>query len=156
MSLIETVVIGAKATTLVSAIGTDVLIGTVTTTTTSIINMIGYLTTNTQPGINDILNTIKKIDLEFTVNIIEQLVKEQEGKMLCDSIKKALLGVNEVLGWIHKELDSIKQAIEYHHTKYFNNWRIFVWNGNISIIQTYNDILKNRYSILFELLKIKI
>lgn len=156
MSLIETVVIGATATSIVGSIGTDVLIATVTTTTTSIINMIGYLTTNTQPGINDILNIIKKVDLEFTVNIIEQLVKEQEGKELSQSIKKALLGVNEILKHINTELDLIKQAIDYHHTKYFNYWRGFVWNGNISTIQNYNDILKNRYSILFELLKIKI
>lgn len=153
--IIETALIGSKVAILASTVGTDILIKTVTNTTSSIVSMTGYLMTSSQPGINEIVSTLKKIDLEFTVGIIEELVKEQEGKDLEDSVKKAMLGVNETLSLIHQELDSMKQAIEYHNTKYFSGWRSFSWTGNINNIKDHNEILKNRYTILFDLLKIK-
>ena len=153
--IIETALIGSKVAILASTVGTDILIKTVTNTTSSIVSMTGYLMTSSQPGINEIVSTLKKIDLEFTVGIIEELVKEQEGKELEESVKKAMIGVNETLGLINQELDSMKQAIEYHNTKYFNSWRSFSWTGNVNNIKDHNEILKNRYMILFELLKIK-
>ena len=153
--IIETALIGSNVAILASTVGTDILIKTVTNTTSSIVSMTGYLMTSSQPGINEIVSTLKKIDLEFTVGIIEELVKEQEGKELEESVKKAMIGVNETLGLINQELDSMKQAIEYHNTKYFNSWRSFSWTGNVNNIKDHNEILKNRYMILFELLKIK-
>ena len=153
--IIETALIGSKVAILASTVGTDILIKTVTSTSSSIVSMTSYLMTSSQPGINEIVSTLKKIDLEFTVGIIEELVKEQDGKELEESIKKAMIGVNETLSLIHQELDSMKQAIEYHNTKYFNGWRGFSWTGNVNNIKDHNEILKNRYMILFELLKIK-
>lgn len=152
--LLSTVVFSSKATNVVSTLGTDLVINTVTTTTSSICNMIKYLSTSNQPGINDIIFTLNRIDLEFTVGIIDQLVKEQTGKDLNDSVKKALIGVNEILSLIHGELDSIKKAIEYHKSKYFSEWRSFSWEGNIDSLKQHNSILKNRYQMLLELLKI--
>jgi hypothetical protein len=152
--LLSTVVFGGKASSVVSAIGTDLVINTISTTTTSIGCMIKYLTTSNQPGIDEIINTLNNTDLDFTIIIIDHLVKEQSGKNLNESVKMALIGVNEILELIHKELDTIKKAIEYHKTKYFNTWRGFSWSGNLNLIKQHNDILKNRYQMLLELLKI--
>lgn len=152
--LIGNLILGSSAMTLVSSLGTDVLVGTITKTTNSITSMIGYLVQNNKPGINDVTEFLSSIDLEFTIGIIEQVVKEQEGKSLNDSIKKALIGVNSILELIHTELDTIKQAIDQHSSKYFNSWRSFSWNGNVTTLKKHNEILQHRYSMLFELLKI--
>lgn len=154
VGLLNAVVLSSNATTVVSNVGTNIIIGTITTTTSSIGSMIKYLTTNKQPGICDVTNILCEIDLEFTIDIIQQLVKEQDDKPLNESVKHALLGVSEILEKINKELDSIKQAIDYHNTKYFNGWRSFSWSGNTALLKNHNDILKHRYSLLFELLKI--
>lgn len=154
LGLFETVVFSGKAATLVSTIGTDLIIGTITSTTSSIGGMIKYLTINNQPGIKEVISFLNNIDLEFTINIIDQLVKEQTGKELQDSVKKSLLGVNEILQKIHNELNSIKKSIELHNTKYLNYYRSFVCDLNIDVLGKHNNILKHRYNILFELLKI--
>lgn len=140
--------------TVVASVGTNLLVGTITTTASSIGSLIRYLTSNTSPGVNDILAFLISIDLEFTVNIIEQVIKEQDHDHLNESVQKVIIGVNEILTSIHKELDTIKSAIEEHHAKYFNSWRAFKWTGNIDNIKRYNEIFKYRYTILFELLKI--
>ncbi|ARF09498.1 hypothetical protein Indivirus_1_121 [Indivirus ILV1] len=152
--IIESVVIGSKLTGIVSTVGTNVAIRTLTTTTSSIGNLISYLTTNTKPGASDVINTLVSLDLEFTVGIIENVIKELNDETLNEPIKKALFGVNETLMLIHRELNSLKGAIEYHNSKYLKNWRSFSWSGNTEALKQYNATLKNRYSMLLDLLKI--
>ena len=152
--LLHTVILSSKATSIVSNVGTDLIIGTITSTTSSIGNMIKYLAISTQPGVSEILDMISSLDFEFTISIIEQLVKEQEGKQINESVKKALIGVSEILEMIHNELISVKKAIENHNTKYFSGWRSFSWEGNIGTLEKHNIILSHRYKMLFDLLKI--
>ena len=114
-TLITGLVLGTKASTMVSTLGTDIVIKTLTTTTSSIGSVISYLTTNTKPGANDITNTLAELDLEFTVNVIESVINDYKEKELSDSLKKIILGVNEILELIHKELNAFAQ-------EKFNNW----------------------------------
>lgn len=140
--------------TVVASVGTNLIVGTITTTASSIGSLIKYLTTNTSPGINDILTFLISIDLEFTIGIVEQVVKELDQENINESLRKAIFGVNEILTLIHQELASIKTAIEEHNAKYFNGWRAFKWTGNLENIKKHNEIFKHRYGILFELVRI--
>jgi len=137
----------------ISSITFDIIIKTLTTTISSISNMIKYLYKD-KFEINEIINILTLIDLEYTVIIIDQLIKEQDINKLNESLKKSLVGVTEILIKIDNELNSIKKAIEYHNTKYFKSWRKFYWNGNLEILKQHNTILVHRYNILFKLLKI--
>ena len=139
---------------MVTTVGTNLIIGTITTTTTSIGSVIKYLVTNNHPGMDEIINVLTTTDLEYTVTVIQQVIREQECKKIHESIIKALIGVGEILNKIDDELESIKIAMEYHKTKYFAAWRSFSWNGNLETLKQHNNILKHRYTILFELLKI--
>lgn len=152
--LMQKVILGTGVTSIIGIVGTNLVIGTITTTTSSISSIIRYLMTNEQPGINEITAFLVTSDLEFTIKIIEELVKEQQDKQLTDSVKYALFGVNEILDQIHSELDGIKDAIDVHKKKYLNSWRVFSYNGNIEKLKGENLILKNRYGILIDLLKI--
>lgn len=152
--VLGTVVLGSQAGSVITSVGTNLIIGTITTTTSSIASLVRYLATNNQPGINEIVNLLNVTDLEFTIAIIEQLVKEQENKEIKESIHQALIGLHKILELIHEELDTIKKAIEAHNKKMFNGWRSFTWTGNLDTIKKHNEIFKHRYSILFELLKI--
>ena len=153
-TLLGAAIIGTSAPRIITTVGTDIAIRTLTTTTSSIGSLISYLTTNTKSGASDINSTLVSLDLEFTISIIENVVKEYDEKELNEPLKKALLGVHEILELIHKELNLIKEAIEYHNSKYFKNWRSFSWSGNTEAIKQHNNTLKSRYSMLLELLKI--
>lgn len=153
-TVIGTALLSGKAASIVSTVSTDLIIGTITTSTKAIGSMLTYLASSEQNGIKDVISIIKSTDLEFTISIIEQVVKEQENKTLPDSVKKALIGVNDILDMIHKELDNIKNAVEYHNTKYFNTWRSFSCDCNMETIKSHNELLNHRYSILIELIKI--
>lgn len=134
----------------------SILIPTITSSANSIIttiNNISNLKTNTQ-NIKDIITKLQNIDLEFTITIISQFIEEQKNKNLNVSITKTLEGVSLTLIKINEQLDEFYNLINVHNKKWFSSYRTFECNNNIEILDNYNKILKNRYKILFELLKI--
>lgn len=152
--LLHTVVLSSKVTSIISTVGIDLIIGTITTTTSSIINVIKYIATSIDFGVSGLISEILLLDLEFTLGIIDELVKEQQHKQLTESVKRALLGVSEILESINNELSIIKKEIDYHNTKYFNTWRKLSCQSNIETITKYNALLTHRCKMLFDLLKI--
>lgn len=155
--LFGTVLVGGQVVSLLSTVGTDFIIKSMTSTTSSICAVLAGFAYSDEPGMTKIKEDLDKIDLEHTVNVIEELVKEQEceeGKEAHTSVKKALVGVHIILEKIHEELNTIKEAIEYHKTKYLNDWRRFDCSCNIKTIQKHNETLERRYKMLVDLLKI--
>ncbi len=140
--------------TIMSRVGTDFAVRTLTTTTSSICGLLSSLTSYENVGIDDIKNELSKIDLENKVMVIEELIREYEKKEVRPSIKRAILGVNEILSKIHDELTTIKEAVEAHQKKYFNSWRSFDCKYNIRTLQKHKAILDERYDLLIDLLKI--
>ena len=140
--------------TIMSRVGTDFAVRTLTTTTSSICSLLSHLTSYDTVGIDDIKNELFKIDLENKVMVIEELIREYEKKEVRPSIKRAILGVNEILSKIHDELTIIKEAVETHQKKYFSSWRSFDCKYNIKILQKHKAILDERYNLLIDLLKI--
>lgn len=150
-------ILGTKVTSLAMTIGADLLISSISSTTSSIGSAIKYLSKSSQKEINDVLELIKEIDLEFTISVVEHLIKEQNIAEVTDnksSVKKALIGVSEILDIIHIEFVAITEAVDNHNKLYFSRWRKFSWNGDIDTVKKHNAILLKRYKMLFELLKI--
>ncbi|CAH6421835.1 Hypothetical protein KVN_LOCUS523 [uncultured virus] len=151
-TLVGTVIIGKNVMSILSSAGTDFIITTVTTTTNSIIGLLKHITAIDQPRVREITESLNKIDLEYNIQVIEQLVIEQKEKQLPLSLKMALFGVNEILEKIHLELKIIKDAIDYHSTKYFSKWRSFDCSLNIEFIKSNKLLLDNRYEKLMDFL----
>lgn len=149
--LLETIILSSKTASTISSIGTNLIIGTINTTTKSIGSILKYLISTDSM---EIIHQLADTDLDFTVSIIQQLVLEQENKQLTESIRKALIGLNQILILINNELDIIKKQMDYHKTKFFSSWRSFNCEINIEIVKKHTHILKNRYNILVDLLKI--
>lgn len=160
MSLITgitgTIMIGGQVMSLLSTVGTSLIIGTVTRTTSTIVSTIAHLTSYDQPSVQEVVAKLQAVDLEFTVAVIEELVREQErdGTEAKSSVKKALLGVLEMLEKIESELKIIEGAVKEHDSKYFKNWRSFDCNCNIKTIEAHTKILNQRYEKLRDLLLI--
>jgi len=153
----EALILGAKGIAVINQLGYDLVIGTLTTTTSSVVSGIKWLSSYDQPGAKDVANTLVEIDLEFMVSVIDELVKEQQDNINAShvgSVTKALEGVTGILQSIDQELGTIKKALEHHQTKYFNSWRTFDCSCNIEVIKKHKAILDNRYKILTDLLKI--
>ncbi|AYV76929.1 MAG: hypothetical protein Barrevirus4_13 [Barrevirus sp.] len=135
------------------SVGSDIAVRSLIATTSSVTNLISYLTTN-KSSPSDISSILISLDLEFTIKIIEELVKDWIDKEVSEPVRIAIIGVQQIVELINKELNEIKGAIEYHNSKYFKGWRSFTWSNSPDIIKNHSITLKSRYTMLFELLKI--
>lgn len=152
-TLLGTALLSAQTANIVSRIGTDVVIGTLTTTASSVGRLLTYITDHPTLGTSEFKRELEDLDLQFFITVLDRLVKEQNTKDIQDSTKQALLGVNESLTKIQDELNSVKEAIEYHQTKYFASWRSFAC-PSLDSIKKHKKILETRYNLLTDLLQI--
>jgi len=153
LGLIESVIFGAKTLSFINTVGVEVIGRTINVTTSSIGGLVTHFMKMDQPGIVEFKKTLEDIDMEFKIGVLEELVKEQKGTAPV-SVKKALMGVNDALVKIDAELKTIKEAFEYHQTKYFKGWRKFNCSCNIETIRIHSKLLDDRSKVLTDLLKI--
>ena len=151
--LITSVILGARTLSFMNTLGIEVIGKTMSVTTSSIGSLVSHFMKINQPDITDFKRTLEEIDLEFKISVLEELVKEQNGTTPV-SVKKALFGVNDVLVKIDAELKTIKEAFEYHQTKYFNSWRRFDCSCNTDTIRKHGRLLDDRSKVFTDLLKI--
>lgn len=152
-ALVSSVIFGARTLNFMNSVGVEVIGKAVNVTTGSIGSLVSQLMHSKEPDVVHIQKTLEEIDMEFKISVLEELIKEQHG-VAPISLKKALLGVSDVLVKIDAELKTIKQALDYHQTKYFKNWRSFDCSCNIQTIKHHSRILDERLKVFTDLLKI--
>jgi len=152
-ALVSSVIFGARTLNFMNSVGVEVIGKAVNVTTGSIGSLVSQLMHSKEPDVVHIQKTLEEIDMEFKISVLEELIKEQHG-VAPISLKKALLGVSDVLVKIDAELKTIKQALDYHQTKYFKNWRSFDCSCNIQTIKHHSRILDERSKVFTDLLKI--
>jgi hypothetical protein len=143
-----------KITTITCNVGTSIIMSTIKATTSSITGIISYIVFEHENNMEQIQKLLKDTDMHFTITTIQAFINEQNITDSHKSISTALSGVSEILTIIHDDLQSIKNEFEYHKSRYFSSYRTFTWSQNISKLEGHNTILKHRYDLLFDLLKI--
>lgn len=147
-------IFGNKLTTITCNIGTNIIMSTIRATTSSISGIINHIAFEHDNNIEQIQTFLKDSDMHFTVTTIQAFIHEQNITDSHKSITNALSGVSEILTLIHDSLQSIKNEYDNHKQKYFSSYRTFTWSHSIKVLEGHNNILKHRYNLLFELLKI--
>lgn len=157
VGLAGSILMGSRAVSILSGVGTNLLVSTITTTTSSVCGIVRSISSSNQPGLEYVKAELEKIDLEHNVTVIQELIDEQKvakDEEVKNSVKQALIGVNQILEKIHKELKTIQEAMNHHQTKYFNGWRSFNCKCSIKNIIKHKELLDTRYKMLVDLLKI--
>jgi hypothetical protein len=152
----NTLLLGTKAIGLISGLSTELLIQTIKTTSNGIIGTIKYISTHNSIDLTLLQQDIENIDLENKIIIINEFMEEIENrKHVKQSIKSSIKSVHDILEKINKELETIKEDVEYHQTKYFNSWRSLCCDDTIRNIKSHNEILDKRFDLLMKLLSAK-
>lgn len=152
--MLQTIVLGTNAVSIVNDVGIGFAIRTLTTATTGILSLAKKISLSNEPYSKDVTKVLKDLDLECEVAIAESLIKEQEGRLNHNSVQQSLAAVTEVLDNIHRELDTIHSMIDYHQQKWFNGWRTLDCSIKISVIINHKKLFDKRYSNLCSLLMI--
>ena len=154
--MLSSFILGGKIVSIVGLVGTDVVVKTLTASSTSIINIITHLSTTEFPNSESIKKALLETDIELKMKVINSLVNDLKKKInLAEAINIALGSLAETTEKIHNQLDLIKDKIEYHKLKYFQTWRNLNCDENLNNIKKLNNILDKRLDLLTKILSIK-
>lgn len=144
-----------RAAGIFGLITSDLLMKSLTSTTASIYKSILHITSLDAPYAQDFIKFITKIDLRLKLVVLDSFIKENGEKINesnKESLKELIAGVLEILNNIKAGLNEIENAIAYHDTKYFANWRAFSCQYTLSKIKEHNALLELRTELLFKVL----
>lgn len=153
--MMESLILGGTVIAFAGAVGTDLIISAVQTTSRGVINGINYIYSSDRTGADHIKLVLIKLDIMTKVAIINSFINElNEDSEQLESITTSLISVENVLQNIEKEIKSVNRIINEHNQKWFASWRTIDYNHHIEAIRLYNQILDTRVDLLLKLLQI--
>lgn len=142
-----------KVIPFLASITTNYAIESVKTSTKSILNLSHHIVSSNKPQYVQVKSELESLDIYNSVYIIYELVNEQKKhETLKNSVKRAIISVNDILAKIEGELNTIKNAMINHENKYFNKWRQFDCTINIETIKKHENVLFKRYKLLRDII----
>lgn len=97
---------------------------------------------------------LEKLDIENTINNIQQLLHETKIKKESNSLKNSLNGICQMILLIKNELKKIENIVLEHHKKIFHKIRQPNYKFNLQRLELYNNLLKKRFDHFLNILKI--
>ena len=148
--------------TTVTNITSIIIINTLTFTATNIYTLGKniFIETNSL-GINELYKIENELDLIETIKIYESWIIEMSEKKNneinnSNTIIYTIMSFNNILQELHVLLQNIELKIEYHKTKWFNNYRSIDLSYEITELKIKKNKLDNRFNLLQQVINSKI
>jgi hypothetical protein len=101
----------------------------------------------------DIINSLKKLDIEASVRILEKLVKELNVKNQTKTVEECFNLLKKCISDIENELGDIHEKLSYNRSiRYFTYFRSFKFTDSIIRLEELKNQLDNRTKMLFLIL----
>ena len=101
----------------------------------------------------DIINSLKKLDIEASVRILEKLIKELNVKNQTKTFEECLSLLKKCIIDIENELGDIHEKLSYNRSiRYFTFFKSFKFTNSIIRLEELKNQLDNRTKMLFLIL----
>ncbi len=150
----DTIILGGRVMNFVGAVGADLIFTAVRTTSDRIIASVRFINSSDKSGTCCLKVAIERLDIDSKVSIINSFTNELNGEDLSESLKLALVAVENILHKIENEIKTITNLIEEHNQLYFSYWRSLDYSGCLSNLKTHCETLDTRVDLLLKLLHV--
>jgi len=106
------------------------------------------------PGMSQVHQSLALLDLEAKLKCWRTLVSALDHKTLPLPVKISLNWFAESIKDVEESLQLLKNAVEYHHSKYFSSWRTCNFSEPLRILTTHVKILVDRETTLLQMIAI--
>ena len=106
------------------------------------------------PGIGQVRQSLALLDLEAKLKCWRTLVDALDHKTVPIPVKISLNWFTASIKDVEESLQLLKNAVEYHKSKYFSNWRPCDFSEPLGILKTYVKILVERENTLLQMIAI--
>ena len=106
------------------------------------------------PGMSQVHQALALLDLEARLKCWRTLVRVLDPTTLPLPVTIALNWFTESIKDVEESLQLLKNAVEYHHSKYFSSWRTCNFSEPLRILTTHVKILSDRETTLLQMIAI--
>ena len=136
--------------------------------TKAVLGLVTDLEDHEDPYVNRV---IEDLDIHVTISTIESLIDISESKFkirnndkydnnkyvnrhkIYMSINSCVKNINDIINKIKKEMEEIKRLLPLHKQKWFHTLRTPEYYTNLDNIKRYNTIMKDRFSMLLNIIR---
>ena len=112
------------------------------------------LSSHHPPGMSQVQQSLALLDLEAKLKCWRTLVDALDHRTLPLPVKISLNWFTESIKNVEESLQLLKNAVEYHHSKYFSSWRMCNFSEPLRILTTHVKILVERETTLLQMIAI--
>lgn len=102
----------------------------------------------------ELLLFLEKLDIENSVQNVEQLFNECEIKKESHAIRESLCSIKQIIILIKNEMKKIEKIVIEHQKKFLHKLRKPNYKLNLNRLEVYNDVLNKRFNHFLEILKV--
>ena len=106
------------------------------------------------PGMSQVQQSLALLDLEAKLKCWRTLVEALDHKTVPLPVKISLNWFTASIKDVEQSLQLLKNAVEYHKSKYFSSWRFCDFSEPLRILKTYVKILAERENTLLQMIAI--
>jgi hypothetical protein len=124
-------------------------------TTKGMLNKIWDIMNENHP---DLIEIVAPLDIISKVKLIETLIRDVNDEIkvqhteIPKSLELSIQQLNDIINKIHKNLNDIKDGIEYHKTLWFSSLRTATYLKDIETLTKNNSILDTRLDHLIKII----
>ena len=106
------------------------------------------------PGMSQVREALVLLDLKAKLKCWRSLVNALDHRTLAVPVTISLNCFTESIQNVEESLQLLKNAVEYHHSKYFSSWRSCDLSESLRILKTNVKILVERETTLLQMIAI--
>ena len=106
------------------------------------------------PGMGQVRQSLALLDLEAKLKCWRTLVDALDHKTVPFPVQISLNWFTASIKDVEESLQLLNNAVEYHKSKYFSNWRPCDFSEPLKILDTYVKILVERENTLLQMIAI--
>lgn len=125
-------------------------------------NLIELVSTTKKLEHNDFNTVLSELDLDFKLELIQGFLDDigiifnhSNEKRMSKTILTSLNYLNNIITNIHILINTIKEKIEYHKTKYFNYYRTLDISQDILSLKQNHNLLLSRFDLIIKIFNFK-
>lgn len=128
-------------------------------------NLIGSVTSIKELNHSDLNNIIIELDLDFKLELIQSFLDDITNILnpidetvthvqtnITRSLTVSLNYLNKIITEIYTLINTVKDKIEYHKTKYFNYYRTLDITQDLNKLKQEHDILMSRFDLIIKII----
>lgn len=104
--------------------------------------------------LSEVTKTLERLDVEAKLKCLATLVAAIDENRCSPPVRVALISLTSSVHEVEQSLQILRNAVEYHQSRFFSSWRACDFAEPLSLLETYTERMSQRENTLLKMIAI--